>query len=150
MFSFSYIFFGLLNFDETPYILNTQQAVFISAIVWTNDNPISAINEALTAEVQRLKLATGEITEAQMSKSVDQQMPMNARIFQLHQLQSQQQHQQTNHMPLYQFQSPQQQQQISVSSPEQEQKKWYKKLRWMALKISEFYWFIWPPFKFHY
>ncbi|WOK95195.1 putative transcription factor PosF21 [Canna indica] len=58
-----------------------------------------AINEALTAEVQRLKLATGEITEAQLQKNIHQQMPVNAQIFQ-----------QSNHISHYQFQSPQQQQ----------------------------------------
>ncbi|WOL13080.1 transcription factor RF2a [Canna indica] len=68
-----------------------------------------ALNEALSAEVQRLKLATGEISEAQLSKSMNQQMQLNPQMFQMHQLQSQQQHQkqQTTQTPLYQL--PQQQ-----------------------------------------
>ncbi|CAD5181742.1 unnamed protein product [Musa acuminata subsp. malaccensis] len=70
-----------------------------------------AINEALTAEVQRLKLATGEITEAQLSKTINQQLATSSQMFHLHQLQSQQQNQQSTHVPLYQFQQPQQQQQ---------------------------------------
>uniref|UniRef100_A0A0E0LXK4 BZIP domain-containing protein n=1 Tax=Oryza punctata TaxID=4537 RepID=A0A0E0LXK4_ORYPU len=48
-----------------------------------------ALNEALTAEVQRLKLATGEITDGRMSKGLQQQM--NSQLIQLQQLQIQQQ-----------------------------------------------------------
>ncbi|KAF0898281.1 hypothetical protein E2562_007135 [Oryza meyeriana var. granulata] len=48
-----------------------------------------ALNEALTAEVQRLKLATGEITDGRMSKGLQQQM--NNQLIQLQQLQIQQQ-----------------------------------------------------------
>ncbi|KAG8087778.1 hypothetical protein GUJ93_ZPchr0010g10247 [Zizania palustris] len=50
-----------------------------------------ALNEALTAEVQRLKLATGEITDGRMSKGLQQQM--NSQLIQLQQLQIQQQQQ---------------------------------------------------------
>ncbi|RCV32146.1 hypothetical protein SETIT_6G234500v2 [Setaria italica] len=59
-----------------------------------------ALNEALTGEVQRLKLATGEISDGRMPKSLQQQM--NSQMLQLQQLQIQQQQQQ---------QAPQQQQQ---------------------------------------
>ncbi|KAL6646282.1 hypothetical protein ACP70R_017890 [Stipagrostis hirtigluma subsp. patula] len=48
-----------------------------------------ALNEALTAEVQRLKVATGEITDGRMQKSLQQQM--NSQMLQLQQLQIQQQ-----------------------------------------------------------
>ncbi|XP_066352200.1 bZIP transcription factor 29-like [Miscanthus floridulus] len=52
-----------------------------------------ALNEALTAEVQRLKLATGEITDGRMLKGLQQQM--NSQMLQLQQLQIQQQAPQT-------------------------------------------------------
>ncbi|KAL6900987.1 hypothetical protein ACP4OV_005663 [Aristida adscensionis] len=51
-----------------------------------------ALNEALTAEVQRLKVATGEMTDSRMPKSLQQQM--NSQMLQLQQLQIQQQQQQ--------------------------------------------------------
>ena len=62
----------------------------------------AALNEALTAEVQRLKLATGEITDGRMAKSLQQQM--NSQMLQLQQLQQQQ-------APQSQQQGQQQQQQ---------------------------------------
>ncbi|XP_064961498.1 bZIP transcription factor 29-like [Musa acuminata AAA Group] len=70
-----------------------------------------ALNEALSAEVQRLKLATGEISEAQLSKSINRQMQLNPPMSQLHQLQlhQQQQKQQTAETSL-QLPAPQQQQ----------------------------------------
>ena len=64
----------------------------------------AALNEALTAEVQRLKLATGEITDGRMPKSLQQQM--NSQMLQLQQLQIQQQQ-----APQSQQQGQQQQQQ---------------------------------------
>ena len=67
----------------------------------------AALNEALTAEVQRLKLATGEITDGRMPKSLQQQM--NSQMLQLQQLQIQQQQQQQ--APQSQQQGQQQQQQ---------------------------------------
>ncbi|KAG6500507.1 hypothetical protein ZIOFF_040353 [Zingiber officinale] len=73
-----------------------------------------AINETLNAEVQRLKLATSEITESNLSKNVDRQA-INAQIFPPHQLQLQQQHQVSAHIPLYHFQSQHQQQQQQSS-----------------------------------
>ncbi|AQK57851.1 Transcription factor RF2b [Zea mays] len=48
-----------------------------------------ALNEALTGEVQRLKLATGEMTDGPMPKGLQQQM--NSQMLQLQQLQIQQQ-----------------------------------------------------------
>ncbi|KAG6496586.1 bZIP transcription factor 29-like [Zingiber officinale] len=74
-----------------------------------------AINETLNAEVQRLKLATSEITESNLSKNVDRQA-INAQIFPPHQLQLQQQHQVSAHIPLYHFQSQQHQQQQQSSA----------------------------------
>ncbi|KAG6505786.1 hypothetical protein ZIOFF_038151 [Zingiber officinale] len=71
-----------------------------------------ALNEQLSAEVQRLKLATGEISEAQLSKNMNQQMQLSPQMFQLHQLQSQQhsqQKQQIAQAPLCQQPQPQQQ-----------------------------------------
>ncbi|KAG0524246.1 hypothetical protein BDA96_07G194200 [Sorghum bicolor] len=65
-----------------------------------------ALNEALTAEVQRLKLATGEIADGRMPKGLQQQM--NSQMLQLQQLQIQQQAPQT---PQQQGQRQQQQQQ---------------------------------------
>ncbi|XP_042458765.1 bZIP transcription factor 29-like [Zingiber officinale] len=53
-----------------------------------------ALNEQLSAEVQRLKLASGEISEAQLSKNMNQQMQLSPQLFQLHQLPEQQQHHQ--------------------------------------------------------
>nr|CAD1840725.1 unnamed protein product [Ananas comosus var. bracteatus] len=71
-----------------------------------------ALNEALTAEVQRLKLATGEISEAHLSKGLNQQISLNSQIYQLQQLQlQQQQHQQQ--------QQQQQQQNNSNAKPDQ-------------------------------
>ncbi|XP_074588408.1 bZIP transcription factor 29-like [Curcuma longa] len=54
----------------------------------------NALNETLSAEVQRLKLATGEINEAQLSKNMYQPMQLSPQMFRLHQLWSQQQQQQ--------------------------------------------------------
>ncbi|XP_062192322.1 bZIP transcription factor 29-like [Phragmites australis] len=68
-----------------------------------------ALNEALTAEVQRLKLATGEITDGRMPKGLQQQM--NSQMLQLQQLQIQQQPSQP---PQQQAQQQQQQPQKSA------------------------------------
>ncbi|CAO2177238.1 unnamed protein product [Urochloa humidicola] len=65
-----------------------------------------ALNEALTAEVQRLKLATGEISDGRMPKGLQQQM--NSQMLQLQQLQI---HQQQQQAPQQQGQRQQQQQQ---------------------------------------
>ncbi|KAK6916651.1 Basic-leucine zipper domain [Dillenia turbinata] len=44
-----------------------------------------ALNEALTAEVQRLKLVTGELgRDSHTSKSLGQQLSMNSQIYQMH------------------------------------------------------------------
>jgi len=64
-----------------------------------------ALNEALGEEVQRLKLATGQLGAGQ-SASLAQQMSMNSPLFQL-----QQQGPHHPHHPLYQLQQQQQQQQ---------------------------------------
>lgn len=80
----------------------------------------AAINETLTAEVQRLKFATSEIAESELSKSVDRQQTINAQIFPPHQLQLQLQNQVSAHIPtLYHFQS----QQRSSAGRESESKK---------------------------
>ncbi|KAG6522114.1 bZIP transcription factor 29-like [Zingiber officinale] len=69
----------------------------------------NALNETLSAEVQRLKLATGEINEAQLSKNMYQPSPQ---MFQLHQLWSQQQQNppQTSQVSPYELPMPQQNQ----------------------------------------
>lgn len=87
------------------------ERIFILHLINILDDIIchAALNEALTAEIQRLKLATGEITEAHLSKGMNQQVSLNPQMFQLQQLQSQQQHHhQSTQIPLYQLQ-PQQQ-----------------------------------------
>ncbi|CAO2211714.1 unnamed protein product, partial [Urochloa humidicola] len=66
-----------------------------------------ALNEALTAEVQRLKVATGEISDGRMSKGLQQQM--NSQMLQLQHLQIHQQQQQQQ-APQQQGQRQQQQQ----------------------------------------
>ncbi|XP_020255610.1 transcription factor VIP1-like [Asparagus officinalis] len=68
-----------------------------------------ALNEALTAEVQRLKLATGE---AQLANSLSQQMQLNPQMFSMQQ-QMQKQLQQASQTSRYQMQSQQQQQKTS-------------------------------------
>lgn len=65
-----------------------------------------ALNEALGEEVQRLKLATGQLGAGQ-SGSLAQQMSMNSSLFQLQQ--------QGPHHPLYQMQQQQQQHQVQYS-----------------------------------
>jgi hypothetical protein len=74
-----------------------------------------ALNEALTGEVQRLKLATGEITDGRMSKMGLQQQ-MNSQLIQMQQLQIQQQQQQQQPSQMQQAQQQQQQQQQSQQS----------------------------------
>uniref|UniRef100_A0A0D9VP06 BZIP domain-containing protein n=1 Tax=Leersia perrieri TaxID=77586 RepID=A0A0D9VP06_9ORYZ len=63
-----------------------------------------ALNEALTAEVQRLKLATAHLGDSCSSSSIAQQIQLNAqnRMFQL------QQQQQATQIPFYQLQQSQQ------------------------------------------
>jgi hypothetical protein len=73
----------------------------------------TALNEALTGEVQRLKLATGEITDARMSKMGLQQQ-MNSQLIQMQQLQIQQQ--QSSQTQQAQQQQQQQQQQSQQSA----------------------------------
>eukprot|EP01018_Ginkgo_biloba_P019988 Gb_16507 [translate_table: standard] len=68
-----------------------------------------ALNEALGEEVQRLKLATGQIGAGQ-SASLAQQMSMNSQLFQLQQ--------QAPHLSVYQLQQ-QQQQQHQIKSAQQ-------------------------------
>lgn len=73
-----------------------------------------ALNEALTTEVQRLKLVTAELSESHSSNSLTQQMPMNHQMFHL-QPQMQQ-------LSIYQLQQQQQQQQNnSATKPESNQ-----------------------------
>ncbi|GJN30154.1 hypothetical protein PR202_gb18438 [Eleusine coracana subsp. coracana] len=64
-----------------------------------------ALNEALTAEVQRLKLATAELGDSCSSNNLAQQIQLNVQdqMFQL-----QQQQQQGTPIPFYQLQQPQQ------------------------------------------
>lgn len=72
----------------------------------------AALNEALTAEVQRLKFATGEMTDGCMPKGLQQQM--NSQMLQLQQLQIQQQAPQTQQQGQRQRQQQQQQPQKSA------------------------------------
>ncbi|XP_041999436.1 bZIP transcription factor 29-like [Salvia splendens] len=67
-----------------------------------------ALNEALTAEVQRLKLATAELSGEKF-----QQLSINPQMFQLRQQQLQQQTQ----LNMHQMQHQQQQQQLSGNTP---------------------------------
>jgi hypothetical protein len=78
-------------------------------------NVYPALNEALTGEVQRLKLATGEITDGRMSKMGLQQQ-MNSQLIQMQQLQIQQQQQQQQQQPSQTQQAQQQQQQSQQSA----------------------------------
>lgn len=43
---------------------------------------LAALNEALTAEIQRLKMATGEINAESMSKCFGQQLFVNPQMYQ--------------------------------------------------------------------
>ncbi|PON93853.1 Basic-leucine zipper transcription factor [Trema orientale] len=66
-----------------------------------------ALNEALSAEVQRLKLAAAELgSEAHLSNCMAQQLSINQQMFQL-------QHRQPVQLNLYQMQQQQQQQHLS-------------------------------------
>ncbi|XP_042437526.1 bZIP transcription factor 29-like [Zingiber officinale] len=71
----------------------------------------NVLNEALSAEVQRLKLATGEISETPPPKNMNQQMQLSPQMFQLQSLlQQQEQKQQTPQVSPYQLPVPQQNQ----------------------------------------
>ena len=71
----------------------------------------SALNEALGAEVQRLKIAAAEFGgDAQLSNCMAQQLSLNQQMFQ-----NQMQHQQSVSRNLYQMQQQQQQQQALQS-----------------------------------
>lgn len=62
---------------------------------------LTALNEALTAEVQRLKLAAAELgMEGHLSNRMAQQLSINPQIYQL----QQQQNSQLNHYHLQQHQ----------------------------------------------
>ncbi|KAJ0964100.1 hypothetical protein J5N97_029222 [Dioscorea zingiberensis] len=86
-----------------------------------------ALNEALTAEVQRLKIVTSELGDPHLQNNLNQQMRMNPQLFQMPQLQKsqhqqqQQQQQQSPHSPL--FQQQQQRQQEDDSSTQKEPNK---------------------------
>ncbi|KAF9618900.1 hypothetical protein IFM89_002895 [Coptis chinensis] len=71
-----------------------------------------ALNEALTAEVQRLKLATAQLGGEVHNSSFAQQLSMNPQMFQ-------QQHQQTNKLNMFQLKPHQQQ--MSPQPQEQQQ-----------------------------
>lgn len=64
----------------------------------------AALNEALTAEVQRLKVATGELREAHSSSSLNQQLPMNSQMLHIA-------HQSMQQLSIYQLQQEQEQEQ---------------------------------------
>ncbi|KAF5184829.1 bZIP transcription factor [Thalictrum thalictroides] len=71
-----------------------------------------ALNEALTTEVQRLKLATAALSGEEQSTSYAQQQSKNSQMFQL-------QHQQLAKLNIYQLKEQQQQQQTSSQTQEQ-------------------------------
>ena len=75
---------------------------------------MTALNEALTAEVQRLKIATAELSGESASNKF-QQLSINPQMYQLHQ---QQQSTQLNmhHLQQQQQQSQQQQQNGSANT----------------------------------
>lgn len=66
---------------------------------------ITALNEALTAEVQRLKIATADMG-GEAAKF--QQLSLNSQMYQMHQ---QQQQQQSNQLNMHQLQQQKQQSQ---------------------------------------
>ncbi|XP_008776338.3 probable transcription factor PosF21 [Phoenix dactylifera] len=102
----------LLQRDSTGLTSQNNELKFRLQAMEQQAQLRDALNEALTAEVQRLKLAAGEITEAPLSKSMNQQMSLNPQLFQLQHRQSQQQqHQQATQIPLFQLQPQQRRQQ---------------------------------------
>ncbi|XP_010940929.2 LOW QUALITY PROTEIN: bZIP transcription factor 29 [Elaeis guineensis] len=106
----------LLQRDSTGLTSQNSELKFRLQAMEQQAQLRDALNEALTAEVQRLKLAAGEITEAHLSKSLNQQMSLNPQLFHLQQRQSQQQrHQQSTQIPLFQLQ-PQQQQHTDAAA----------------------------------
>lgn len=81
--------------------MKATNAVFLHVVDMT------ALNEALTAEVQRLKLATTELNgDSLSSKGMVPQLSMNPQIYQMQQQQG----------PPSQFNIPQQQQQAPAQS----------------------------------
>lgn len=75
---------------------------------------VTALNEALSAEVQRLKLATAELNG---DPSKYQQLAMSSQMFQLHQQQAAQAQLNIHQLQQQQQQSQSQQQQQSGSTP---------------------------------
>jgi hypothetical protein len=77
-----------------------------------------ALNEALTTEVQRLKLATAELGDSCSSSSLAQQIQLNAQnqMFQLQQ-------QQATQIPFYQLQQSQQ----NGAAKNNESKEWFQR-----------------------
>lgn len=70
---------------------------------------VTALNEALTAEVQRLKIATSDLSG---ESAKFQQLSLNSQMFQLHQQQQQQQQQPPpNQLNMHQLQQQKQQSQ---------------------------------------
>lgn len=70
-----------------------------------------ALNEALTAEVQRLKVAVGELRESHSSSSLNQQLPMNSQMLHIP-------HQSMQQLSIYQLQQEQQQNQQQQQPPQ--------------------------------
>ncbi|XP_074566747.1 bZIP transcription factor 29-like [Curcuma longa] len=70
----------------------------------------NVLNEALSAEVQRLKLATGEISETLPAKNMNRQMQLSPQMFHLQSQQQQQQKPQTPQVSAYQLPVAQQNQ----------------------------------------
>lgn len=78
--------------------------------LWFNG---TALNDALTTEVQRLKLATAELGGEHPSKCMVSQLSVNHQMFQL------QQQQHSNQINIHQLQQQQQQQQHQQQSQQQ-------------------------------
>lgn len=74
--------------DNCNFCLPTADTVFLCGT--------TALNDALREEVQRLKLATGQLSNGQ-GMSLGQQMGVNPQLYQLHQQLQQQQQPQGNH-----------------------------------------------------
>lgn len=77
---------------------------------------MTALNEALTAEVRRLKVATQEMaSESDPSKGMaNQQLPMNSQMFQVHQ-------QQPSQLNIHHLQHQHQQSHSQVNFQQQQQ-----------------------------
>ncbi|MQM04478.1 hypothetical protein Taro_037277 [Colocasia esculenta] len=104
----------LLQRDSTGLTSQNNELKFRLQAMEQQARLRDALNEALTAEVQRLKLATREMPDANSSGNMNQHLSLNPQLFPLHQHQQQQ----PSQLPIYhQLQQPPQQQ----PQPQQQQ-----------------------------